>query len=541
MSLYKTIKNYRKIDYIYLDQFNSSGKPNGVNLDSDNNDISTPVSAAMTNEINSTFPEFKNLGETRPYWFNRNTDLHFVKDCTVDIVFLAEGAGYRNSFGYYVYDSTDGLESNRQIDEHIIMFPNASKTGGGGSMNAGDTVRLASEYTKTNISGKDYVNATSFTFKKGQSLGFFIVANGWNGSGVNERKDRYYSTSELNPEYFEQDEDKSLAYHAINVQSESDPNIVYMGWEDLKRYGKGWVDHDFNDLVLCVKLSDPSAIIKSSVNSKTNIPRFGTVISEDRKEDHVDSDYNDLNFEYDITEYGDENNINGVDINIMLKHRGAAFDHNLELQLPGLENVLEMNVKRQTYENGVLSSVSNEDIFDNTSNRILIVESDQTLMPPNPSVGSGKYTNTRGDWENDLVEPRAVRVKLTFAKSVSRGVIPLLDPPYIVRLVVKKRSSTSHVIKSNVEYDTVSGSKAKSEGIDKIKKIHVLDGWRDFPVPKEKKHLDVCYPFFHEFVKNPIRYRNWFLTYRPNTVRGAITRPEITWDASFDEENVVVS
>ena len=126
-------------------------------------------------------------------------------------------------------------------------------------------------------------------------------------------------------------------------------------------------------------------------------------------------------------------------------------------------------------------------------------------------------------------------------KPVSREVIPLLDPPYIVRLIVKKGSSTSYVIKSNVEYDTVSGSKAKSEGIDKIKKIHVIDGWRDFPVPKEKKHLDICYPFFHEFVKNPIRYRNWFLTYRPNTVRGAIIRPEITWDASFEEENVVVS
>jgi len=534
MSLYKTIKNYRKVDYIYLDEFDSNGKSNRINLDSEDNDISTPVSTAMTNEINSIFPEFKNLGLTRPYWFNRNTDLHFTKDCTVDIVFMDEGAGYRNSFGYYVYDSTVGLESNRDINEHVVMFPNASRSGGGGTMNAGDTVRLASEYTTSVNNGKTYVNATSFTFKKGQSLGLFIVANGWNGNGVHTRKDRYYSTSELNPEYFEQDEDKTLAYHAINVQSELDPSIVYMGWEDLKRYGKGWVDHDFNDLVLCIKLSDPTAVMQSSINHKNNIPRFGTVISEDRKDNHIDSDFNDLNFEYDIVEYGDENNINGVDIKIMLKHRGAALDHNLELQLPGLENVLEMNVKRQTYEDGVLSSVSDEDIFDNTSNRILIVESDKTFMPPNSNVGSGTYTNTRGDWENDLVEPRCVRVKLTFDGPVSRGTIPLLDPPYIVRLIVKKGSKTSHVIKSNVEYDTLAGSKAKNAGIDKIKKIHIIDGWVDFPVPKEKKHLDICYPFFHEYVKNPIRYRNWFLTYRPNTVRGAITRPKITWDSSFD-------
>ncbi len=190
MSLYTTIKNYNKLDYVYFDQYDGNGKPTNINKDDQNNDISINISTALQNEVDSIFPEFQNLGLVRPYWFNRNTDLHITKDCTIDLTFISEGAGYRNSFGYYVYDSNMGLRSNREITDHIVILPNASKSGGGGSLNAGDTVRLASAYTTSVSDGKTYVNATNFTFKKGQSVGFFIVANGWNGSQVNERKDR---------------------------------------------------------------------------------------------------------------------------------------------------------------------------------------------------------------------------------------------------------------------------------------------------------------------------------------------------------------
>ncbi|MDB2449787.1 hypothetical protein N9W97_03435 [Pseudomonadales bacterium] len=82
----------------------------------------------------------------------------------VSVTFLNEGAGYRNSLGYFVYDTTNPPTTKEEL-EHLIVFPNASK-GRQGSMTQGDTIELN-------------IQATA-----GQGIGFFVVPNGYGGGSL---------------------------------------------------------------------------------------------------------------------------------------------------------------------------------------------------------------------------------------------------------------------------------------------------------------------------------------------------------------------
>ena len=406
-------------------------------------------------------------------------------------------------------------------------------------MVSGDTIRLASQYTKSVNGGKTYVTPTSRTFTAGQSVGFFIVANGWNGSGVNDRKKRYYSSSELNPEYMNKELEKLKAFHSVNVQSEVDENTVFMGWEDLPRDGSQWADHDFNDFIACLKVSPISAIRPQSYNSKSKITRSGTVISEDRRDYIRDSDYNDLNFEYDIDEVGSTTEVEKIDMDICFKHRGATLNHDLYFKIPGLESVGSYTIKRQLFSNDTLDPATTTVVLENSSNLISIFKNDKSVMPPNATVGRNTYSNTRGNWESETVTPARTRIIIEFNQGtkLQKSNMQGLEPPSIVQINVLRGNSTNtdYVIRSNELYPTLNGSTPKNNGVDNAKKIYIIDGWKDYKIPKEKKPIYTCYPFFIKYLKDEVLNRNWFLTRREQFVYEHASTPSVTWDATtFD-------
>lgn len=78
---------------------------------------------------------------------------------TAKVTFLNEGAGYRNSLGYFVFDTNNPPASLDDITTHMIVFPNSSKLPDG-EMEEGDTIDLSVELSA------------------GQTLGFFVIPNG---------------------------------------------------------------------------------------------------------------------------------------------------------------------------------------------------------------------------------------------------------------------------------------------------------------------------------------------------------------------------
>ena len=175
----------------------------------------------------------------------RNTTLE--ADFDVRVRFVTEGAGYKNSIGVYTIGS-DGTISNVHL-----LADNLSGTGkgifGGGSFAAGDLI------------------ADLGVLPAGTTLGFFIVADGYNANSGYRHIDASHGHFEFRSVgrdlVFVNDGDghvqtiKGNVWHAGNPALNADGKIhavsgvdadgnLEIGFEDLARQG----DKDFNDAVI---------------------------------------------------------------------------------------------------------------------------------------------------------------------------------------------------------------------------------------------------------------------------------------------------
>ena len=152
----------------------------------------------------------------------------------VFITFIHEGAGYKNSFGYFTFDRNNPPTSAAEVRETIV-FPNLSYP----HLTNGHRVSLG-------------------TFPAGTSIGFFIAANGfWYYTGVKDTAvPYYYSLKDLNPE-----SDPTLRQHNVLLYDDEVEEVI-IGFEDLPR---AWGDNDFNDAVFSVKTTPATALETSNL------------------------------------------------------------------------------------------------------------------------------------------------------------------------------------------------------------------------------------------------------------------------------------
>lgn len=190
---------------------------------------------------------------------DEGSTIHLSEEAEVFITFIHEGAGYKNSFGYFVFDKDNPPTSHQEVNE-IIVFPNLSYP----HMTNGHRVSLG-------------------VFPAGTSIGFFIAANGFSYyTGVKSRKVPYYYTLQnLNPE-----SDPSLRQHAVLLYDEEVSEVI-LGFEDLPR---NWGDNDFNDAVFSVKSSPESAIDPTVLVSVPDV--------DDRDADGVSDDLDEFPDDY---------------------------------------------------------------------------------------------------------------------------------------------------------------------------------------------------------------------------------------------------
>ena len=155
--------------------------------------------------------------------------ISLTEEAEVFVTFIHEGAGYKNSFGYFVFDPENPPQSAAEVNE-IIVFPNLSYP----HLSNGHRLSLG-------------------TFPADTHIGFFIAANGfWYDTGVKPtRVPYYYSLQNLNPEA-----DPTLRQHLVLLYDEEVSEVI-LGFEDLPRT---WGDNDFNDAVFSIKASPESAI-----------------------------------------------------------------------------------------------------------------------------------------------------------------------------------------------------------------------------------------------------------------------------------------
>lgn len=219
--------------YHMLGSYEADGRPKYLVIPADT------VGSTFRTNISANLPESRSLPIYNPRFLatGRPETLELTSASDVWVTFVDEGASYQNVLGYYTFPSDAPLTTAPLPANINIIFPNASKSGYGGSLNPGDKVYL----------GK---------FPANTSIGFVLLANGWDWSSetVNCGKWSLYSESKFNPE-----SDSALRKHTVMLYDTASGRIV-IGFEDMRRDPGYGSDNDFNDVLFYTTVSPLSCV-----------------------------------------------------------------------------------------------------------------------------------------------------------------------------------------------------------------------------------------------------------------------------------------
>ncbi|MDP8220817.1 MAG: hypothetical protein P9X26_05695, partial [Candidatus Stygibacter frigidus] len=123
--------------FSYLDSvaYNSQGVPSPIDL--------IAIEPEVLARISTSLPEHQNVSTTHPEYVADGVESNFIftEDVEVWITFVAEGASYRNAFGFYTYPVGSPPADPSTLD-HTILFPNCSYPGSGGALESGSKIYL---------------------------------------------------------------------------------------------------------------------------------------------------------------------------------------------------------------------------------------------------------------------------------------------------------------------------------------------------------------------------------------------------------------
>ena len=303
----------------------------------------TEVSTALLRDIDRVLPERgQQVPDARPEFFSGDysSNIYLSQKANVKVTFVHEGAGYRNSFGYFTY-TADTVPTHASEVDLIPVFPNSSYAGSGGGLRTGNTVQIG-------------------PFDAGTYVGFWVKANAWNrwtqtvGSGYWT----HFTLPHLNTEI---NEDKKQ--HVAMFWHEESEKLI-MGFEDIHRENRG-CDQDFNDLIFFA-VSDPIEAMeinnfvtidadmdsdndgapdnsdvfpddpeRASVSYYPAEDQHNILAFEDNFPSKGDYDFNDLVVTYQSQEIRNaSNDLKELVMNMKVKAMGAMFHNGFAIQFP---------------------------------------------------------------------------------------------------------------------------------------------------------------------------------------------------------------
>ncbi len=229
--------------YNYLGEYNSNGKP----LYLDGQDT---VSQETLDMINGALPEGYPVPDFNPHYISSGYDTDIIVQNNADIwvTFVGEGAGYKNTLGFYTYDINNPSQTIPQPEDITVIFPNVSAVGSGGELEIGDKVKIGS-------------------FPPNTGIGWVLLADAWKDGCVDTGNWQLFSNPDYNPE-----NDETLRYHNV-LLNDPDSERIILGFEDIRRdYAS--CDQDFNDALFYITASPNSAIKTDNyadINSGTDV------------------------------------------------------------------------------------------------------------------------------------------------------------------------------------------------------------------------------------------------------------------------------
>ncbi|WP_108801812.1 DUF4114 domain-containing protein [Aquimarina sp. Aq107] len=220
--------------YQYLGTFDVDGVPDYLVAD-------ITIDSGLLTKIDAALPEGDSVVDLNPNYIygGYDTDIIIEQSTNVAITFINENTSYENILGYYTYDINSPLVKTPEPEDITVILPNSSASGSGGGLTAGNTVDLGS-------------------FPANTGIGWVLLVDAWDGSGLDEGIWQLYSQTEFNPEC-----DETLRPHNILFKDDSN-EVIVLGFEDERRDYPG-VDNDFNDLLFYITADQYSSIKTSNI------------------------------------------------------------------------------------------------------------------------------------------------------------------------------------------------------------------------------------------------------------------------------------
>lgn len=482
------------------------------------------ISTDFFKKITSNLPERKNLPVEKPILFNDNVNTNIILQDKgeVYITFLHEGAGWKNTFGYYTYEVGNEPATVADITNFTIIFPNSSYKNSGGGLFSGDKVCLGE-------------------FPKNTVIAWFVIAQGWNNDVTNGAY-KIFSDKWLNPET-----DASLKQHSVLLKDPQSARYV-IAFEDINRE-KSSCDNDFNDIVFYATVTPDDAVLDDDIividdyddtdgdgvtdlnddypNDEElafdNISDWSTLVYEDLWPSKGDYDFNDLVLFYQVNQISNSQNL-VVYINSQLSIRaiGAGFHNGFAIQFPVNYNVVEFVTGTEFTDSSYFNLNSNGTEANQTTAVIPIF--DDAYHAFNNKGMINVHVN------QTFVQPDTMQVQIKFSVPQTFGSLGGLPfNPFIIKNGV--RSIEIHLpnkmptdLMDLTKFGTGDDSSDVSAGrtyLTSDNKPWGLNIAGEFYHPYEKNIISSGYLMYDQWAtSNGVLYPDWYLDiegYRDNT------------------------
>ncbi len=423
----KTVaNNTNTTNYLYLGEWDTQGVP----LYLEDNE---PVDASLLQVINSSLPERVPVPDFHPEYLDQNisTNIKLTNEAEVSITFVHEGAGWKNTLGYYTYPSDNPPATVDDIDNMTVIFPNTSYENSGGGLHTGNKVQLK-YYDKDKQAFQD-------KFPANTSIGWFVIADAWENTSITEGLYTHYSDFKFNAEA----EDDLKQHNVLLLDNERE--ILILGFEDIHR-DRSNCDHDFNDAVIYTSVTpftaldeqDYSAADKENDSDNDGVDdpfdeypqdqlrafnnyTSGALAFEDLWPGKGDYDFNDLVLEYNFNcVTNSQNKIVDIQSLFIFQAIGAGFHNGFAFEIPVPASQvasiqgnslkagyvsLNPNGTEVGQENAVVVVCEDAyDVLSNPNGGFVNVYNHQTFVPFD-SIQVNLSFATAQDWENTGTPP----------------------------------------------------------------------------------------------------------------------------------------
>lgn len=496
----------------YLGSYDSNGVPYYLEP------VDDYISQDILDLVNNSLPEGYPVPTYNPEYIvdSVSSDTHLRDSADVWVTFVHEGAGWRNTLGYYTYNINNPPASVDDIDELKIIFPNVSFLGGGGGLESGNKVYL----------GK---------FPGNTGIGWFLIPQGWTGSQASFRNDVKFSNKDFNT--FTPDPFRT---HTVLLKDNT-RELLLLGMEDITRPGG---DNDFNDAVFYVTANPFSAIVTTSLQETTtdelpdadgdgvadknddypNDPDrafdiytpgkniFGSLGFEDLYPSKGDFDMNDLVIDYNFQAVANvSNRIVELRAQFKLKALGAMIHSGYGFTLPVSPSLINSITGQNVIADGEEIVLNANGTESGQTNAVILLFEDAFR------IWNGAYGRTNTISSNDFIEPVEIDLVITFTEPVSSlelGYAPY--DPFIFHS--EDRSLEVHLSNgspTDLASFTLTGADDRGEGsnyktYDNLPyAIHLPI---EFDYPEEEQSMSDAFLHFEEWARSlNTEYVDWYV------------------------------